>query len=201
MEKFTRHTGRVVPLRRTDVDTDQIIPVRFCASTSRSGHADALFADWRCEPDFVLNRPEFRGADILVAGNDFGTGSSREYAVWALQDYGFRAVIAPRFGDIFRGNSLMNGLLTVVVPAFVVERLWELAEADPSLEVTVDLQEQQVRCGQLVQPFTIDEDVRRRLLGGLDAIADTLRFAADITRYEAGRRPALPVTRTPVPVP
>ncbi|MFI9778765.1 3-isopropylmalate dehydratase small subunit [Streptomyces sp. NPDC051956] len=200
MEKFTRHTGRVVPLRRTDVDTDQIIPVRFCASTSRSGHADALFADWRSEPDFVLNRPELRGADILVAGNDFGTGSSREYAVWALQDYGFRAVIAPRFGDIFRGNSLMNGLLTVVVPGSVVERLWELTEADPSLEVTVDLQEQQVRCGQLVQPFTIDEDVRRRLLGGLDAIADTLRFAADITRYEAGRRPALPVTRTPVPV-
>lgn len=198
MEKFTRHTGRVVPLRRTDVDTDQIIPVRFCASTSRSGHADALFADWRSEPDFVLNRPELRGADILVAGNDFGTGSSREYAVWALQDYGFRAVIAPRFGDIFRGNSLMNGLLTVVVPGSVVERLWELTEADPSLEVTVDLQEQQVRCGQLVQPFTIDEDVRRRLLGGLDAIDDTLRFAADITRYEAGRRPALPVTRTPV---
>ncbi|WP_331729224.1 3-isopropylmalate dehydratase small subunit (plasmid) [Streptomyces sp. NBC_01003] len=200
MEKFTRHTGRVVPLRRTDVDTDQIIPVRFCASTSRSGHADALFADWRSEADFVLNRPELRGADILVAGNDFGTGSSREYAVWALQDYGFRAVIAPRFGDIFRGNSLMNGLLTVVVPGSVVERLWELTEADPSLEVTVDLQEQQVRCGQLVQPFTIDEDVRRRLLGGLDAIDDTLRFAADITRYEAGRRPALPVTRTPVPV-
>lgn len=134
----------------------------------------------------MLNRPELRGADILVAGNDFGTGSSREYAVWALQDYGFRAVIAPRFGDIFRGNSLMNGLLTVVVPGSVVERLWELTEADPSLEVTVDLQEQQVRCGQLVQPFTIDEDVRRRLLGGLDAIDDTLRFAADITRYEAG---------------
>lgn len=199
MEKFIRHTGRMVPLRRTDVDTDQIIPVRFCASTSRSGHADALFADWRSEPDFVLNRPERQGADVLVAGHDFGTGSSREYAVWALQDYGFRAVIAPRFGDIFRGNSLMNGLLTVVVPVPVVERLWQLTEADPSAEVTVDLREQQVRCGYLVQPFTLDEDVRRRLLGGLDVIDDTLRFAADIARYEAGRRSALPVTRTPVP--
>ncbi|MFI0241783.1 3-isopropylmalate dehydratase small subunit [Streptomyces sp. NPDC016845] len=202
MEKFIRHTGRAVPLRRTDVDTDQIIPVRFCASTSRSGHADALFADWRAaDPDFVLNRPERRGADILVAGTDFGTGSSREYAVWALQDYGFRAVIAPRFGDIFRGNSLMNGLLTVVVPLAVVERLWRLTEADPSVGITVDLEEQRVRCGYLVQPFTLDEDVRRRLLGGLDAIDDTLRFAADIARYEAERRPALPVTRTPVPVP
>lgn len=201
MEKFIRHTGRAVPLRRTDVDTDQIIPVRFCASTTRDGHADALFADWRADPGFVLNRAERQGADILVAGTDFGTGSSREYAVWALQDYGFRVVIAPRFGDIFRGNSLMNGLLTVVVPHAVVERLWRLTEEDPTVEVTVDLQEQQVRCGYLVQPFTLDEDVRRRLLGGLDAIDDTLRFAEDIANYEATRRPALPVTRTPVPVP
>ena len=198
MEKFTVHTGTAVPLRRTDVDTDQIIPVRFCASTSRTGHADALFADWRAEDGFVLEQPERKGATVLVAGQDFGTGSSREYAVWALQDYGFRAVIAPRFGDIFRGNSLMNGLLTVVVPAAVVERLWELTEADPTLGVTVDLERGQVRCADLAQDFTLDEDARRRLLGGLDAIADTLSYEPDIARYEATRRPALPVTREPV---
>ncbi|MDI3389992.1 3-isopropylmalate dehydratase small subunit [Streptomyces sp. B-S-A8] len=197
MEKFTVHSGTAVPLRRTDVDTDQIIPVRFCASTSRTGHADALFADWRAEDGFVLEEPERRGASVLLAGQDFGTGSSREYAVWALQDYGFRAVIAPRFGDIFRGNSLMNGLLTVVAPDAVVERLWELTEADPAVPVTVDLERLQVRCAGLVQGFTLDEDARRRLLCGLDAIADTLRFEADIAAYEATRRPALPVTRRP----
>ncbi|NBE50611.1 3-isopropylmalate dehydratase small subunit [Streptomyces boluensis] len=201
MEKFTVHTGTAAPLRRTDVDTDQIIPVRFCASTRRDGHADSLFADWRTEDGFVLEQPERKGATVLVAGQDFGTGSSREYAVWALQDYGFRAVIAPRFGDIFRGNSLMNGLLTVVVPAAVVERLWELTEADPTALVTVDLERLQVRCADLVQDFTLDEDVRRRLLGGLDAIADTLLDEADIARYEATRRPALPVTRPPVTYP
>ncbi|MGW2562121.1 3-isopropylmalate dehydratase small subunit [Streptomyces sp. NPDC001514] len=197
---FTVHTGTAVPLRRTDVDTDQIIPVRFCASTSRTGHADSLFADWRAEPGFVLDRPERKGASVLIAGNDFGTGSSREYAVWALQDYGFRVVIAPRYGDIFRGNSLMNGLLTVVAPVAAVERLWELTEADPAVGVTVDLERQEVRCADLVQPFTIDEGVRRRLLGGLDVIADTLRFERQIAAYEATRRPALPVTRTAVPV-
>jgi 3-isopropylmalate/(R)-2-methylmalate dehydratase small subunit len=201
MEKFTLHTGTAVPLRRTDVDTDQIIPVRFCASTSRDGHADALFADWRAEPGFVLDRPERRGASVLVAGHDFGTGSSREYAVWALQDYGFRVVIAPRFGDIFRGNSLMNGLLSVVLPAAAVERLWELTEADPRIEVTVDLERLRVRCADVVEPFTIEDDARRRLLGGLDAIADTLRFEKDIARYEASRRPSLPLTRTSVPAP
>ncbi|MEU2623246.1 3-isopropylmalate dehydratase small subunit [Streptomyces sp. NPDC007157] len=200
MEKFTVHTGTAVPLRRTDVDTDQIIPVRFCASTRRTGHADALFADWRAEPGFVLDRPERAGASVLVAGQDFGTGSSREYAVWALRDFGFRAVLAPRFGDIFRGNALMNGLLAVVVPAEAVERLWELTEGDPRVAVTVDLERREVRCAGLVQAFDIDPDVRSRLLGGLDGIADTLRYEAEIARYEAGRRPALPVTRAPVTV-
>ncbi|MGW1786649.1 3-isopropylmalate dehydratase small subunit, partial [Streptomyces sp. NPDC002143] len=146
------------------------------------------------------DRPERAGAGVLVAGQDFGTGSSREYAVWALQDFGFRAVVAPRFGDIFRGNALMNGLLTVVVPTEVVERLWELTEGDPRVEVTVDLERLEVRCAGLVQAFDVDPDVRRRLLGGLDGIADTLRHEADIARYEAGRRPALPVTGTPVTV-
>ncbi|WP_242433056.1 3-isopropylmalate dehydratase small subunit, partial [Streptomyces sp. Root264] len=166
----------------------------------RTGHADALFADWRAGTGFVLDRPEHAGASVLVAGQDFGTGSSREYAVWALQDHGFRAVVAPRFGDIFRGNALMNGLLTVVVPAETVERLWELTESDPRVGVTVDLKRREVRCAGLVQAFDIDPEVRRRLLGGLDAIADTLRHEADIARYEAGRRPALPVTRPAVTV-
>ena len=194
MEKFTVHTGTAVPLRRSNVDTDQIIPARFCVRSSRTGHADALFADWRDDPSFVLNRPEHRGASVLVAGNDFGTGSSREYAVWALQDYGFRAVVAPRFGDIFRGNSLMNGLLTVVAPGDVVERLWELVEAEPTTPVTVDLERCEVRCADLVQPFAIDAEARHRLLSGLDPIAATLRLEDAIAAYERARRPTLPRT-------
>ncbi|MEU5048452.1 3-isopropylmalate dehydratase small subunit [Streptomyces sp. NPDC021096] len=194
MEKFTVHTGTAVPLRRSDVDTDQIIPARFCVSSSRTGHADSLFADWRDDPSFVLNRPAHRGATVLVAGNDFGTGSSREYAVWALQDYGFRAVIAPRYGDIFRGNSLLNGLLTIVVPADVVERLWQEIEADPAVSVVVDLERLEVRCAGVVQPFSLDEDVRARLLAGHDLIAATLQYEDEIAAYERGRRPALPTT-------
>jgi 3-isopropylmalate/(R)-2-methylmalate dehydratase small subunit len=196
MQKFTVHTGTAVPLRRRDVDTDQIIPARFCASTTRDGHADALFADWRDDPDFVLNRPEHRGASILVAGRDFGTGSSREYAVWALQDYGFRAVIAPRFGDIFRGNSLLNGLLTVVLPEEAVEALWQTVEADTGAGITVDLERLEVRHGGHVHDFTLDEEARDRMLNGLDPVAATLRYAEDIAAYERGRRPALPTTRT-----
>ncbi|MEU4051593.1 3-isopropylmalate dehydratase small subunit [Streptomyces olivaceus] len=193
--KFTVHTGTAVPLRRTDVDTDQIIPVRFCASTTRDGHADALFADWRDDPGFVLNRPERAGATVLVAGHDFGTGSSREYAVWALQDYGFRVVVAPRFGDIFRGNSLMNGLLTVTVPADVVAALWEETEADPTVPVVVDLERGQVRCRGVLAHFDLEQDIRTRLLLGLDPIASTLRYEEDIAAHEAGRRSRLPRTR------
>ncbi|WP_267244246.1 3-isopropylmalate dehydratase small subunit [Streptomyces sp. PR69] len=194
MKKFTVHQGAAAPLRRTDVDTDQIIPVRFCASTTRDGHADALFADWRDDPEFVLSKPEHRAATVLIAGSDFGTGSSREYAVWALQDYGFRAVIAPRYGDIFRANSLMNGLVTVVLPVTDVEWLWELTEADPAAAVTVDLELLEVRAGGRTFPFTLDPEIRHRILHGIDPIGATLLHEEDIARYEAARRPALPVT-------
>lgn len=195
MEKFTVHTGTAAPLRRSNVDTDQIIPVRFCASTTRDGHADALFADWRGDdPSFVLNQPRYTGSTVLIAGNDFGTGSSREYAVWALQDYGFKVVIAPRYGDIFRGNSLMNGLLTVQLPLATVEELWEAVEAEPRTEVIVDLERLEVRCAGRVHPFTLDEDARDRMLAGLDAIAATLLHEEAIAAYERGRRPALPTT-------
>jgi 3-isopropylmalate/(R)-2-methylmalate dehydratase small subunit len=194
VQQFTVHTGTAVPLRRSDVDTDQIIPVRFLTLSQRTGHADSLFADWREDPEFVLNREFYAAATILVAGNDFGTGSSREYAVWALLDYGFRAVIAPRFGDIFRGNALLNGLLPVVVPAEVVERLWEAVEADPAQPVTVDLERLEVRCGALVQPFEVDARVRERLLTGTDPIGATLTHLDVIEAYESRRRETLPTT-------
>jgi 3-isopropylmalate/(R)-2-methylmalate dehydratase small subunit len=197
VRKFIVHTGTAVPLRRSDVDTDQIIPVRFLNRSQRTGHADSLFADWRDDPDFVLNRPVYKGSTILVAGNDFGTGSSREYAVWALLDYGFRAVVAPRFGDIFRGNSLLNGLLTVVVPVPVVQRLWQLVEADPAVPVTVDLEQLEVRCADLLQPFELEPRARQRLLAGVDSIASTLTHLDAIAAYEASRRAALPTTRRP----
>ncbi len=195
MQPFTVHTGTALPLRRTDVDTDQIIPTRFVPYFSRTGYTNALFADWRDDPGFVLNLPQYGGATILVAGNDFGTGSSRESAVWALQAAGLRVVLAPRFGDIFRGSSLMKGLLTVVVPGDVVERLWTLIESDPALAIAVDLERLEVRFADTVQPFTLDEDVRERLLSGRDAIAVTLRYEAEIAAYERTRRPALPTTR------
>ncbi len=195
MQPFTVHTGTALPLRRTDVDTDQIIPTRFVPYFSRTGYTNALFADWRDDPAFVLNLPQYGGATILVAGNDFGTGSSRESAVWALQAAGFRVVLAPRFGDIFRGSSLMKGLLTVVVPEPVVERLWELIENDPALAITVDLERREVRGADIVQPFALDDDVRERLLTGRDPIAVTLQYEADIAAYELTRRPALPTTR------
>ncbi|MFJ4875282.1 3-isopropylmalate dehydratase small subunit [Streptomyces sp. NPDC088745] len=196
MEKFTTHTGTALPLRRSNVDTDQIIPARYVPYFSWKGHANALFADWRDDPAFPLNLPQYQGATVLLAGNDFATGSSRESAVWALERFGFKVVLAPRFGDIFRGNSLMRGLLTVTVPAEVIERLWETVERDPFTEVTVDLAKREVRCDGLVQPFELDEDARQRLLAGQDPIAATLDEYADaIDAYEATRRPALPVTR------
>ena len=195
MQPFTVHTGSAMPLRRTDVDTDQIIPTRFVPYFSRTGYTNALFADWRDDPGFVLNLPQHGGATILVAGNDFGTGSSRESAVWALQAAGFRAVLAPRFGDIFRASSLMKGLLAVVVPGDVVERLWELVERDPALAIAVDLERLEVRFGDTVQPFALDENVRERLLAGRDPIAVTLQYEAEIATYERTRRPALPTTR------
>ncbi|MEU3524265.1 3-isopropylmalate dehydratase small subunit [Streptomyces sp. NPDC038707] len=195
MEKFTVHTGTAVPLRRDNVDTDQIIPARYVPYFSDRGLANSLFADWRDDPAFVLNQPQHQGATVLVAGRDFGTGSSRESAVWALMRFGFRAVLAPRFGDIFRGNSLMRGLLTVECPEPVVERLWQLIEEDPFVPVRVDLERSTVSCADVEQPFTVPEASRRLMLRGLDPIDVTLRHEPDITAYERRRRPALPVTR------
>jgi 3-isopropylmalate/(R)-2-methylmalate dehydratase small subunit len=201
MDKFTVHTGRAVPLRRSNVDTDQIIPAVYLKRVSRTGFEDGLFSAWRAsEPDFVLNQDRFADATILVAGPDFGTGSSREHAVWALMDYGFKAVISPRFGDIFRGNSLKAGLLTVVLDEKIVQRLWDDLEADPSTDVTVDLVERQVRwrsaegatSGVTAHSFELDDYTRWRLLEGLDDIGLTLRHTDEIAAYEARRKPWLP---------
>ena len=195
MDKFTVHTGTAVPLRRSNVDTDQIIPAVYLKRVTRTGFEDGLFSAWRAnEPDFVLNQSRFDGATILVAGPDFGTGSSREHAVWALTDYGFKAVISPRFGDIFRGNSLKAGLLTVVLAEKIVQRLWDDIGDDPTTEVTVDLVECQVRWSGEVHGFDLDDYTRWRLLEGLDDIGLTLRHTDKITAYEATRRPWLPAT-------
>ncbi|MGP4093414.1 3-isopropylmalate dehydratase small subunit [Nonomuraea sp. KM90] len=194
MEAFTTHTGTAVPLRRSNVDTDQIIPAVWLKQVSRTGFEKGLFAAWREDPTFVLNDPAYEGGSILVSGPDFGTGSSREHAVWALQQYGFRAVIAARFGDIFRNNSTKMGLLPVVLPADKVEALQTAVEADPKLEVTVDLAERQVRWADEVIPFEIDDYTRWRLMEGLDDIGLTLRHAEDVVAYENGRQPWLPTT-------
>src|SRR3954447_25442848 len=187
MEAFTTHTGRAVPLRESNVDTDQIIPAHWLKKVTRDGFEDGLFEAWRKNPEFVLNQPERAGATVLVAGPDFGTGSSREHAVWALQNYGFKAVISARYADIFRGNSQKGGLLTVVLPQEIVERLWALTEADPTAEITVDLVGRQVRAADIVADFEIDDYTRWRLLEGLDDIGLTLRHEADITTFEATR--------------
>ena len=187
MEAFTTHTGRAVPLRRSNVDTDQIIPAHWLKKVTRDGFEDGLFEAWRKDPEFVLNQERYKGATVLVAGPDFGTGSSREHAVWALQNYGFKAVISSRFADIFRGNSLKNGLLTVVLPQETVDRLQQLLEADPAAEVTVDLVGRQVRAEGVTADFELDENARWRLLEGLDDISLTLREESSIVDYEANR--------------
>ncbi|MFD6226304.1 3-isopropylmalate dehydratase small subunit [Streptomyces sp. NPDC060232] len=187
MEAFTVHTGRAVPLRRSNVDTDQIIPAHWLKKITRDGFEDGLFEAWRKDPEFVTNRPERAGATVLVAGPDFGTGSSREHAVWALQNFGFKTVISSRFADIFRGNSLKNGLLTVVLPQETVEQLWQLTEADPTAEITVDLVDRQVRAEGVVAEFELDDNARWRLLEGLDDISLTLQNEADIATYESAR--------------
>ncbi|MEU7830912.1 MULTISPECIES: 3-isopropylmalate dehydratase small subunit [unclassified Nonomuraea] len=194
MDAFTTHTGTAVPLRRSNVDTDQIIPAVWLKQVSRTGFEKGLFAAWREDPAFVLNDPVYNGASILVSGPDFGTGSSREHAVWALQQYGFRAVIAARFGDIFRNNSTKMGLLPVVLPGDKVEALQAAVEADPGLEVTVDLVERQVRWAGESVGFEIDDYTRWRLMEGLDDIGLTLRHADDVATYENGRQPWLPTT-------
>ena len=197
MEAFTTHTGRAVPLRRSNVDTDQIIPAHWLKKVTRDGFEDGLFEAWRKDPEFVLNKPERAGATVLVAGPDFGTGSSREHAVWALQNYGFKAVISARFADIFRGNSLKNGLLTVLLDQKVVDALWELTESDPTAEITVDLQAREVRAAGVAAPFELDENSRWRLLNGLDDISITLREEEAIAAYES-RRPAFKPRTLPV---
>jgi 3-isopropylmalate/(R)-2-methylmalate dehydratase small subunit len=194
MDAFVSHTGTAVPLRRSNVDTDQIIPAVYLKRVTRSGFEDGLFAAWRNDPEFVLNRPEYQGASVLVAGPDFGTGSSREHAVWALQNYGFKAVISARYADIFRGNSLKGGLLTVVLPQETVERIWAAVEADPAAKVTVDLEAREVRVGELVAPFEIDDYTRWRLMEGLDDIGLTLRNVGAVDEFEARRPSFKPVT-------
>ena len=189
MDAFVTHTGTAVPLRRSDVDTDQIIPSDWLKRVERTGFGKGLFSEWREDESFVLNRPERQGASVLVAGENFGTGSSREHAVWALQDYGFKAVISPRFADIFRGNSLKGGLLPVQLPVDVVEQLMALVEADPTAEITVDLDRREVRAEGVVASFDIDDFTRWRLMEGLDDIGLTLRHDDDITAFES-QRPA-----------
>ncbi|MFD0483382.1 3-isopropylmalate dehydratase small subunit [Kineococcus sp. GCM10028916] len=197
MEKFSVHRGVGVPMRRTDVDTDQIIPAVYLKRVTKTGFEDALFAAWRGDPGFVLNQEPYRAGSVLVAGKDFGTGSSREHAVWALRDYGFKAVLAPRFGDIFRGNSGKQGLLAAVVAQSDIDLIWKALEAHPGTEVTVDLVERIVQVDDFTAPFEVDEYVRWRLMEGLDDISLTLRHADAITDFE-GRRPSFKPTTTPL---
>ncbi|MEU4164437.1 3-isopropylmalate dehydratase small subunit [Actinoplanes sp. NPDC026670] len=193
MDKFVTHSGKVMPLRRSDVDTDQIIPAVYLKRVTRTGFEDGLFNAWREDPDFVLNRPQHAGATILVAGPNFGTGSSRQHAVWALRDWGFKAVIASRFGDIFRGNSLKEGLLPIQLDQKIVESLWDLAESEPEKEITVDLEGRVVRVDDAAYGFPIDDFSRWRLMEGLDDIGLTLRHEEAITAYENGRPAFKPV--------
>ncbi|MGY2081285.1 3-isopropylmalate dehydratase small subunit [Modestobacter sp. SYSU DS0657] len=190
MDAFTTHTGTAAPLRRSNVDTDQIIPAEYLKRITRTGFEDGLFVAWRTnEPDFVLNQPQYANASILVAGPDFGTGSSREHAVWALLDGGFRVVISSRFADIFKNNSTKSGLLTVLMPQPDVEALWAAIEADPATAVTVDLRAKQITYADVTVPFDIDDYTRWRLLEGLDDVGLTERHLDDVAAFEA-RRPS-----------
>ncbi|MEV6350389.1 3-isopropylmalate dehydratase small subunit [Actinoplanes sp. NPDC051851] len=193
MDKFVSHSGKVMPLRRSDVDTDQIIPAVYLKRVTRTGFEDGLFSAWREDPSFVLHNPAHAGATILVAGPNFGTGSSRQHAVWALRDWGFKAVIASRFGDIFRGNALKEGLLPIQLDQKIVESLWDLAESEPEKEITVDLDGRVVRVDDAAYGFPIDDFSRWRLMEGLDDIGLTLRHEDAITAYEKGRPAFKPV--------
>ena len=194
MEKFIKHTGTAVPLRRSNVDTDQIIPAVYLKRVTRSGFEDGLFSAWRNDPEFVLNKAEYKAGTILVAGVDFGTGSSREHAVWALQNYGFKAVISSRFADIFRGNSLKGGLLTVIIEQSDVEALWAAIEAKPATSITVDLETRTVSYNNVVLPFAIDDYTRWRLMEGLDDIGLTVKNADSIGSFEKSRTTLKPAT-------
>ena len=197
-EQFTSHTGIGVPLRRSNVDTDQIIPAVYLKRVTRSGFEDGLFSAWRQDPDFVLNRDEYKNASVLVAGPDFGTGSSREHAVWALQNYGFKVVLSARFADIFRSNSGKAGLLAAQVDGKTIERLWEYLESNPGATISVDLESRTLRAGEgedaIEDSFEIDDYTRWRLLEGLDDVGITLSHEDDIEAYEARRLPFKPAT-------
>ncbi|MDO4254280.1 MAG: 3-isopropylmalate dehydratase small subunit [Kocuria sp.] len=197
MEKFNTHTGIAAPLRESNVDTDQIIPAVYLKRITKTGFDDALFASWRKDQDFVLNQEPYRQASVLVAGPDFGTGSSREHAVWALRDYGFKVVISSRFADIFRGNSGKQGLLAAQVDQSDVELIWKRLEEEPGIDVTVDLRSKTVSVGSLTVAFQIDDYTRWRLMEGLDDISLTLQHESDIAAYEAGRPSWLPTTLPP----
>ena len=194
MDKFTTHTGVGVPLRRSNVDTDQIIPAEYLKRVTRTGFEDGLFAAWRKDETFVLNNPLYAAGSVLVAGPDFGTGSSREHAVWALMNYGFRVVISSRFADIFRGNSGKQGLLTAQASQGDVELIWKLLENEPGAEVTVDLRSRTITAKGIAAPFELDEYTRWRLLEGLDDIGLTLSHEAEVTSFEAKRPTYLPTT-------
>lgn len=194
MEKFISHTGTGIPLRRSNVDTDQIIPAVYLKRVTRSGFEDGLFAAWRNDPEFVLNQPQYSKATVLVAGVDFGTGSSREHAVWALQNYGFKVVISSRFADIFRGNSLKGGLLTVILPQEEIEALWSAIEADPEMSITVDLESKSVSYQGRKISFELDDYTRWRLMEGLDDIGLTMRNLDDVEKFEVKRANFKPKT-------
>ena len=194
MEKFTTVVGVAAPLKRSNVDTDQIIPAVYLKRVTKTGFDDALFAAWRQDPEFVLNQPAFEGAEVLVAGPDFGTGSSREHAVWALRDFGFKVVLSPRFADIFRGNSGKAGLLAGQITEEDLERIWAVIDAQPGAKMTVDLEARTASIGDLQVPFEIDDYTRWRLLEGLDDIGLTLRSEAEISAFEARRHKWLPTT-------
>ena len=194
MDKFVEHIGTGVPLRRSNVDTDQIIPAVYLKRVTRSGFEDGLFAAWRNDPDFVLNQPHYKNGTILVAGADFGTGSSREHAVWALQNYGFKVVISSRFADIFRGNSLKGGLLTIILDIAEVEALWSAIETDPATSITVDLKARTISYGNKVLSFAIDDYTRWRLMEGLDDIGLTMKQTDSIDAFEKTRSIHKPTT-------
>lgn len=194
MDKFTTFTGTAAPLRRSNVDTDQIIPAEYLKRITRHGFEDGLFAAWRKDPEFLLNQPAYQGVSILIAGPDFGTGSSREHAVWALQDFGFRVVLSSRFADIFRGNSGKGGLLTAQISQGDVERLWAAVEANPALPVTVNLEARQVTAGDVTADFEVDDYVRWRLMEGLDDIGITMKQGDAISAFEAKRPSFMPTS-------
>ncbi|MGZ0710620.1 3-isopropylmalate dehydratase small subunit (plasmid) [Coraliomargarita sp. W4R53] len=194
MDKFTTHTGVVAPLRRSAVDTDQIIPAVYLKRVTKTGFEDALFANWRQDPDFVLNQDVYQGASVLIAGQNFGTGSSREHAVWALRDFGFKVVLSPKFADIFRGNAGKQGLVAGVITESEAEAIWAAVEADPGIQMTVDLAAQTAIMGNLRVSFEIDDYTRWRLLEGLDDIGLTLRNQDLITQFEARREAWRPRT-------